>query len=188
MTLRTMREKIGFLLETDIFSSCDNAASEEQKLKAAMTQSIDMTLRKIARDTKCLKKEATLTFSAGSDGRAFAEMPSGLFAVEPGKGIYLCGDRLYSEHAGTYTFAYYSYPSEVTGDTDDSYEFELDDFACDAAAYAVAAELCSSLYPRDNARYMRLMTEFDDRMVHLYEVGLKNTVGSLFSAGRGVML
>ena len=76
----------------------------------------------------------------------------------------------------------------MTGDTDDSYEFELDDFACDAAAYAVAAELCSRLYPGDNARYMRLMTEFDDRMVHLYEVGLKNTVGSLFSAGRGVML
>ena len=114
-------------------------------------------------------------------------MPDGLFAIESGDGIYACDGRLFSDRAGTYTFVYYAYPTAVTGDTASTYEPELDDYVCDAAAYAAAAELCGRLYPGDNARYMRLMTEYDDRMVRLYEKSIKNTLGSLFSAGRGVI-
>lgn len=187
MTLATICDKIGFLLETDIFAPCIDTASEESKLDAAMIKSIDMALRKIARDTKCLRREAALTFTAGSDGKFSAEMPDGLFAIDSRDGIYACDGRLFSDKAGTYTFVYYVYPTAVTGDTASTYEPELDDYACDAAAYAAAAELCGRLYPGDNARYMRLMTEYDDRMVRLYEKNIKNTLGSLFSAGRGVI-
>ena len=88
--------------------------------------------------------------------------------------------RLLSDGAGTYELTYYAYPAFTDMEADADTEIGLDDFASDAIAYGAAAELCQNIYPGDMTRYMRLVTEWEERIAHICptsaETKISNTV------------
>lgn len=185
MTFGNLCDKIEALIGADELSFGGNTTELKNNLKSAMIKSIDTYMRKIAVDARALKKSATVTFYM-HNGKPCANKPADFFAAAEPDGVYAGADFLFAEKAGTYTIVYYAYPADVTDTLSDSAEMELDDFACDAVAYAAAAELCQKLYPDDRYRYMRLMTEYDDRMAAIFKKGIHTAqLGSIFSAKRG---
>lgn len=184
MTFGNLCDKIKMLVGADEFAAGENTAALQENLKSAMIKSIDMCMRKVAVDARALKKSATMTFYM-YEGKPCANKPDDFFAEAEPDGVYAGADFLFAEKAGTYTIVYYAYPTAITSATSDSAVLELDDIACDAVAYAAAAELCQRIYPDDRYRYMRLMTEYDDRMTAIYKKGISARLGSIFSAKRG---
>ena len=183
-------------IKTKIYALLGVPAVEDESALLAM---LDSTARKLAVYAKCIKRSAELRFSA-VNGVCTAELPADFasFAfVRSGRRIWV------REHfeisagkiktaaplAGACELIYYAYPPAVNGETAEETELFADGFICDTAAYGAAMELCSAFYPTDVQKYMRLATEYDERMANLItSAGEGTRVANLFFAGRGGVL
>lgn len=176
MTLKNIKEKIYSLLdiETAEHSAFENIYKDTE---AKINSVIDSVGRKLAVYTKRIKKKCSLAFEYG-DGKVFAVLPADFASfcyVEKERKIYgreefeiiegkICGIGI---SCGIYTLVYYSYPPVLNKNSDENTELYDDTYFGDIVAYGVAAELCADIYPSDLRRYMRLATEYDERLLNI---------------------
>lgn len=80
---------------------------------------------------------------------------------------------------------YYAFPEQITEKTDDEVELGYDGEAADVTAYGAAMELCGRIYPADVRKYMRIATEYDERMAAVCERNVKRVNNGVFG-GRGI--
>ncbi len=198
MKLGTLKQKIYALLD---LSAEDSALSgglyvaAESKICGA----IDSVLRKTVVFTGARVASAALAFVPDELG-AVALLPADFIAVKR----LLCGNRvrgreqfeivggrlyLFDPNVREGTLFYFAYPPAITETTADDTDLGIDDYDADAVSYGAAAMLCPDLYPADATRYMRLSTEYDERIVNRTGGGAEQTVAStLFSRRRGLTL
>ena len=81
--------------------------------------------------------------------------------------------------------SYYALPKQITEKTSDEDELEYDGIAADITAYGAAMELCGRVYPSDIGKYMRIATEYDERVSALCAQTLR-TVGNGMFGKRGI--
>ena len=189
MTYGMLKEQISALLDLE-----DGTVATEGSLlnilNARITPAVRSVVRKVAMYQKGFVKRMTLEFVR--DGHvALALLPADFISairlqragkaygresfVPEGNNL-----RLLSGGAGAYELTYYAYPAFTDMEADADTEIGLDDFASDAIAYGAAAELCQNIYPGDMTRYMRLVTEWEERIAHICptsaETKISNTV------------
>lgn len=197
MTYGMLRDRILSLL--DIVK--DEIASAGSLLLAAdslMPQTVDATARKAALLLKCIVKTAVLHFEYG-ESDAVAVLPSDFISAKQlrcGRKIYgsesfeAVGGRLwlFAAGTGTYELMYFAYPMRIDESIDGDTELEFDGYAADIVAYGAAAELSHNLYPGDMKRFMRLATEFDERIANAAPRSGDSTVrNSVFGRKRGFL-
>ena len=56
---------------------------------------------------------------------------------------------------------------------------DFDDYILDTVVFGAAMDLCQSLYPDNAGKYMRLATEYDERMANLYRENM-NAAGGVY--------
>ena len=195
MTYGELKRQIFTRLELDFDrpaepgSLCETAAFLLDRLLPAM-------LRKTASLTGGMRRSAQLFFEREGDA-VCATLPEGVLSVweivASGRryrlpSFEMVGRKIFFFAAGPgiYEVVYTAYPEIPSAETPDETELELDDYTADLVACGMAGELAQSLYPGDMTRYMRLMTEYDERMLSLMprhgEHGVADTV---FQRGRG---
>ncbi len=168
MTLKEIKTKIYALLDV---------SEGDELLLGVLEPAIDSAAKKTALYTRCLKKRATLQFLS-ENGRAGAALPEDMASfcyVEAGRNRYgreyfdIIDGRIYSKAfgAGVFEFVYAAFPPTISVGMDDGTNLALGEYACDIVCYGAAMELCSCVHPNDAQRYMRLATEYDERMANL---------------------
>ncbi|MBQ7309828.1 MAG: hypothetical protein IJW87_06580 [Clostridia bacterium] len=173
MTYGELKKRIFLLLDVDPAEAAEEG-SLAFLISAALAETVNAVARKAAFYLKSIFKTETLYFSADAYG-VCAKLPEDAAAVKEirkGRHTYgvvsfeKLGDRLFffDGKEGTYTVGYYAFPHTLGRDSFDEMELEGDVRLWDAVAYGVCAELCSKVYPGDMKRYVRLATEFDERM------------------------
>lgn len=197
MTYGMLRDRILSLLDV----STDEVTHAGSLLLAAdrlLPQTVDAAARKTALLLKCIVRTESLCFQIGAEG-VYAALPSDFISAKQlrcGRKTYgdesfeAVGGRLwlFSAGAGTYELTYFAYPMRVDESIDGDVEMEFDDYAADIVAYGVAAELSHSLYPGDMKRFMRLMTEFDERIANASPRSGDGAVrNSVFGRKRGIL-
>lgn len=158
--------------------------------EGAILDAIDSAARKVALYTKCIKKSAEIRFIGGS-----AELPYDFAAfgyIKRGTRIYgrerfeiISGKIKSSDVGGACELIYYAYPEAVDRGTDEESTVFDDAYACDTAVYGAAMELCISACPSDVQRYMRIATEYDERMVNMLGKSCGGIANGFFG-GRGM--
>ncbi len=196
MTYAEMKERIFSLLDID-GGEARTAGSMTDVVLAALPAALNATAHKAALHKKPLVKHEELAFSRSAMGLV-AEMPRdgfGIVSAEKGGRRYgaehltLLGQSivLFEGTEGAYTVCYYAFPPDVTAETEDTQELFYDAPMADAVAFGTAGELSHLVYPADLARYMRLMTEYDERMTaEPSRVGDTAVQNTLFRRKRGV--
>ena len=166
--------------------------------ESALLAAIDSAARKIAVYARCIRKSEKLTF-CGENGAYSAQLPSD-FAVF---GYIRRGMRVWSrEHfeimgekikstalvGGEYELFYFAYPPSASAAASEDTELFADRYVCDAVAYGAAMELCESVYASDVQRYMRISTEYDERMANMISsaVSAVRVANGFFGRMRGV--
>lgn len=186
MNIKEIKNKIYAVLDTPAFG-------DEGTLLAA----IDSAARKIAVYTKCIKKSAALSFFSENGGYG-AALPEDFAAF----GYIKCGARVFGRSAfeiigskiksnaarGECELVYYAYPPSVSTETPEETELFEDNYACDTAVYGAAMELCAAIYPGDVQRYMRVATEYDERMANMISHTCAQVANNFFSGIRGVFI
>ena len=198
MTLKNIKEKIYSLLDIEI---SEHSASENiyKDTEAKINQLIDSVGRKLAVYTKRIKKKCPIVFGC-ADGEISAVLPADFAAfccVEKDRKVYgreafeIIEGKIYGTgiSCGTYTLVYYSYPPVLNKNSDENTELYDDTYFGDIVAYGVAAELFADIYPSDLRRYMRLATEYDERLLNIMtsagETG--KVANGFFGSARGVI-
>lgn len=184
-------------IKTKIYALLGVPAMEDE---GALLAALDSAARKIAVYTKCIKRSAELCFAV-ENGVCTAELPADFasFAyIRAGRRIFtrehfeIIGGRIKScaPLAGAHELVYFAYPPAVGAESAEETELFADDFICDTAVYGAAMELCAAVFPADVQKYMRLATEYDERMANLITAaGEGARVANLFFAGtRGVFI
>lgn len=184
-----LKKRISALLDLDD-EIVETEGSLIGVLNARISPAVQAAARKVAVSLKGIVKQAVLSFIRDGDAAA-APMPSDFISAirlrHGGKAygresFMLEGGNIRLPYGmpGAYELTYYAYPIFADMETDADTEIGLDDFAADAVAYGAAAELCHSIYPGDMTRYMRLVTEFEERLANALprcaETGVSNTV------------
>ncbi|MBQ8448834.1 MAG: hypothetical protein IJX27_07915 [Clostridia bacterium] len=188
MNIKEIKNKIYAILDIPEFSD-----------ESALMAMLDGAARKIAVYTRCIKKSAKLTFEA-EHGAFFAKLPAD-FAVfgyiRRGARIWgraqfeILGGKIKSSAiAGECELCYFAYPPAVCAETPEETELFADSYACDTAAYGAAMELCQSLYPADVQRYIRIATEYDERMANMISAAgsAASVANNFFSGMRGAFI
>ncbi len=196
MTYAEMKERILSLLDID-GGEARTAGSMTDVVLAALPAALNATAHKTALYKKPIVKQAVLAFAKGAMGLV-AEMPRdgfGIVSAEKDGRRYgaerftVLGQHivLFRGAEGEYTVCYYAFPPDVTAETADTEELLYDASMADAVAFGTAGALSHLVYPTDLTRYMRLMTEYDERMTaepsRVGDTAVKNT---LFRRKRGV--
>ncbi len=198
MTLKNIKDKIYSLLDIEI---SEHSASENiyKDTEAKINSLIDSVGRKLAVYTKRIKKKCSLVFGYG-DGEISAVLPAdfaAFFYIEKDRKVYgreafeIIEGKIYGRgiSCGTYTLVYYSCPPVLNKNSDENTELYDDTYFGDIVAYGVAAELCADIYPSDLRRYMRLATEYDERLLNIMtsagETG--KVANGFFGSARGVI-
>ena len=181
MNIKQMKDKIYTLLGEAPFED-----------EGAILDAIDSAARKVALYTKCLKRSTEICFEGGS-----AELPHDFAAfgyIKRGTRVYgrerfeIISKKIKSaDTCGACELVYYAYPEAVGKDSDDMQTVFGDDYACDTAVYGAAMELCISICPSDVQRYMRIATEYDERMANMLG-GTGARVANSFFCGRGMLI
>ena len=85
---------------------------------------------------------------------------------------------------------YVAFPETIDTSTKDETEISLPEDVILAVCYCAAMEICTNIYPSDVQRYMRIATEYDERMASLITSAAEGNViaNSFFSRARGVFL
>lgn len=194
-------------LKKRVFSLLDIDAREEGtegSLATMICESLPQTANAIARKAalylKALFKTESLYFSEDDYG-AYTMLPEDaatvkeIFAGRNGGRKYgrvsfeTVGEKLYffEGKEGFYKVGYYAYPKRIDENTADEDFLEMSDAVWDTVAYGICAELCSKVYPGDMKRYMRLATEFDERMTAAFPLQKGDRVSDTVFSGRSRM-
>lgn len=80
---------------------------------------------------------------------------------------------------------YYAFPEQITETTDDETELGYDGEAADIVSYGAAMELCGRIYPGDIRKYMRIATEYDERVAAVCQKNVSRVGNGMFG-GRGI--
>lgn len=166
--------------------------------ETALTGAVNAAARKAALLSKCIYRRAALTVQKGADGLS-AALPQDFISAKTlcragqrrEMEFELVGGRIFLRGGedGAYTLGYFAYPAPVDEETPGEYELDYDDLTADIVAYGTATELCHSLYPGDVKRYMRLATEFDERLLAAVPRSGEETVkNGVFGRRRGGFL
>ena len=168
MTYGILKQKIFALLDID-GNDIMTEGSAIARIASALPYTVDAVSRKVALHLKNILCCATLRFGAES----FTLIGKNIIFFERGE--------------GDFTVFYYAYPDVYTDETGDETEIPFDDLVADIVAYGAAGELSHTIYPSDMVRYMRLMTEYDERIAaYLPRTGEATVRNSLFSKRKGV--
>lgn len=173
MTYGELKKRIYALLDIDAKEEAVTG-SLTHMVKDVLVQTINAITRKTAFSLKALYKTADLYFEKDTTGIS-ALLPADVALVKEifnGRRRYgsvnfeRAGNTLYFFGAkeGFYTVGYYAFPKPLATNLPDTAALDMSDMVWDTVAYGVCAELCMKVYPSDMKRYMRLATEFDERM------------------------
>ncbi len=173
MTYGELKQKIYALLDADGAGE-GIVGTAAHLLAPRLPEVINETARKTVRHMRSLTGTALVTMEKGAVGVQCA-LPEDAYAV---LGI-MRGGRMFGAESfllvgrtlvffgggeGEYTLIMYIYPEALTEESFEGDALPYDDMTADAVAYGVAGALCGSLYPADLTRYMRFMTEYDERV------------------------
>lgn len=196
MTYGMLRRRILALL--DVKEEETAAGGFSHMPETALPGAVNSAARKAALLLRCIYKQAEIAVQKETNGLSAALPPDFISAkalchagqhrkVE----FEIAGDRIFLRNGdvGMYTLGYFAYPAPVDEETPGERELDYDDLMADIVAYGTAAELCHSLYPGDVKRYMRLATEFDERIANAAPRSGEETVkNSVFGRRRGGFL
>lgn len=197
MTYGMLKRQISALLDLDT-DAVQTQGSLLGLLNARISPAVHSAVRKTAVYLGGVVKQAVLSFVRDGDA-VTAPLPQDFIsALRLGRGGRTYGReafvregrslRLSACGEGLYELTYDAYPAFTDMETDADREIGLDEFAAEAAAYGAAAELCQSIYPGDMTRYMRLATEFDERLVNAFpRTAEKSVSNTVFGKGRGLL-
>ncbi len=197
MTYGEMKERVKMLL--DVTGDEAIVGSGAAWVAERLPHILSATARKTALYLRCFVREETLNFTKGAIGIS-AELPTDAVGVRRvfcadkhygceafeviGKKIYLFENR-----EGAYTCLCEVYPAALPELLADTTVLSYEEVFADAVAFGAAASLSHSLYPSDMARYMYLMTEYDERITLSSEFprgGEKRIQNTFFGGKRGV--
>lgn len=197
MTLKNIKEKIYALLDIDTGENSPQKSvyiSVEKRINSV----IDTVGRKLTLYTKSIKKSCELDFEYGSRG-SFALLPTDFAAFS----YILCGGVVYTRDKfeiiggniygkeisiGKYTLVYYAYTPHIDSESDNTMEFCSDLYLADTICYGAAMEICTDIYPEDMTRFMRLATEYDERLINILTSAgeITHVTDGLFCGSRGI--
>jgi hypothetical protein len=185
MTYGELKNRIWSLLDIDAREE-DTAGTLANFLKSSLAQTVNAAARKAAVYLKAIYKTEMLYFEKDDIGirTILPEDAAVVKEIRREKRRYgsvsfeKVGDTLYFFGAkeGFYTVCYFAYPTPLSDSVQDGATLEMNDAVWDTVAYGVGAELCSKAYPGDIKRYMRLATEFDERMTSAFPNASAETV------------
>ncbi len=167
-------------------------------LNGRMLQEIDMMCRKISAASRALSDTAVFDFSSAEPmaGRRLLPLPDDFIAVlhctDAGGTAYsaysIAGASLSvpSDFGGTLTLTYVCAHPEISADTADTASMSFDRSLCDAVICGVAANLSLSAEAYDFNRFIRLQTEYDERMTEIYKRACRHAPArrTLYDAAR----
>lgn len=197
MTYGMLKKRICSLLDVDM-DAVGADGSLLSVLNAQISPAVGAAVRKVAVYLMAIIKKTELVFERNGS-EILALLPSDFISgirIRRGGRTYgrdsfeLLGGRirLLSGTEGTYELTYCAYPMFTDMESDADTDIGFDDFAADTAAYGAAAELCHSIYPGDMKRYMRLATEFDERLVNAAPRSGDNRIAdSVFRKRRSIL-
>ena len=181
MNIKEMKSKIYALLDIAVLAD-----------ETALISAIESAARKIALLTKCIRKSAKIYFLA-ENGEHTALLPPdcALFRyVKRAYGIYgrerfeiTSGKIKSAELSGEHELFYFAYPPAA--ENDETVLFE-DGYICDTVVYGAAMELLTAVRPSDVQRYIRISTEYDERMAGMISSAVACVANTFFSSGRGI--
>ncbi len=184
MNIKEMKKRIYAVLDIP-------ALTDESAVLAA----IDSAARKIALYTKCIKKCEKINFIK-ENGAFAATLPEDFASfcyIRRGARIYgrerfeIVSEKIKSTAlGGECELIYFAYPPEACKAESDEAVIFSDDYISDAAVYGAAMELCASIRPGDIQRYMRIATEYDERMANMISGACANIANAFFTGMRGV--
>ncbi len=196
MTLKELKNKIYAILDIDVSAGEGSAYA---KAEGYISFIIDGALKKTALLSKCLKKSARLYFSS-ENGKMCAALPADFASfcyVRAGR-VYgrecfeIISDKIRTKNAGfsSAELVYIAFPEKIDENTAEEAELSLPDNVLDTACYACAMEICTNIYPTDVQRYIRLATEYDERLALLISAAseAENIANGFFSPARGVLV
>ena len=195
MTYGDLKKRVYFLLdikETDTYMEESLAASG----LAALPAPLNAIMRKAALYLHAIYRMADFRFEKDENG-VYTTLPNDVALVRE----IVCGGRVFGAEAfetvggklfflggkeGIYSVGYYAYPTAIGSNTSEETELALNEFLADTVAYGAAAERCHSLYPTDMKRYIRLATEFDERLASAFpRAGERKISNTFFGKRRG---
>ena len=183
----------------------DFAGNILEDTEIRINTAIDSVLKKIVAACRGLVKISAIpSLRDESLGYEYIALPADFMAVKAIKSkakkavcdfeYHILQKRLvsYDMPSGEYILIYYAFPPTIDEDSDDDLPLDFDDYILDTAVFGAAMELCLSLYPSDAGKYMRLATEYDERMANLYRDNMNAAGGAypktIFSAKkRGII-
>jgi len=194
MTLKELKNKIYAILDIDVSFETGSVYS---KTEGYISYMIDGAMKKTALLAKCLKKSVKLYFSA-ENGKMCAALPADFApfcCVRAGRTygrecFEIISDKIRIKNAGfsTAELVYIAFPEKIDENTPQDAELLLPENVLDAVCYACAMEICTNVYPTDVQRYVRIATEYDERLALLISAAseVENVANGFFSPGRGV--
>ena len=194
MTYGTLKRTVLALLDVNAEEQ-ETAGSLLATVSASFPSLYNTVARKTTQFLKNIEREVLLSFEPCAGG-VCAPLPTDFMAVcearvfdgGHARDIEIRGNTAFIAGGaeGEYTLRYFAYPAPADGMTDGATVLDFDDFTADTVAYGMAAELCHSLYPGDMTRYMRLATEYDERIANAApRIGERSVVNRVFGRRRG---
>lgn len=196
MTLKETKNMIYAILGVDVN---DSEGSIYKKTESYIPYVIDSAAKKVASYTRCIKKSAVLSFSS-ENGKMSASLPSDFASfcyVKAGR-IYgrehfeIISGKIRTQTLGSCTaeLVYAAFPETVDASMKEETELSLPEDALLAVCYGAAMEICTNIYPSDVQRYMRIATEYDERMSALITAAAEanSVANSFFFSTRGVFI
>lgn len=182
-TLGELKERIFTALGLDTANgrALPAAGGVRADLENRMLQEIDMMCRKLSAASRALSDTVSFDFSAASPmaGRRLLPLPDDFIAplrITDAAGAVFCawcitGASLSvpSDFSGVLTLLYVRAHPVISAETDDAKELSFDRSLCDAVICGVAANLSLTAEAYDFNRFIRLQTEYDDRMTEIYK-------------------
>lgn len=196
MTYGILKQKILALLDIEGTALLTDGSALAM-VTSALPYTVDAVSRKVATYLHSIVCCEALRFEKGAVG-VQATLPENAFGVKEivknGRGFgaesfTLIGKNIifFERGEGEFSVFYYAFPESYTEQTTDDTALPFDDYTADIVAYGAAGELSHTIYPSDMTRYMRLMTEFDERIaLAMQRTGEKSLNNTLFGKKRGV--
>ena len=142
MTLEEMKIKVYSVIEE--YSEDAEDLTEDEDLAIKMNSCINTILNEMSRFKK-INAYTTLSVEEG-DNLTFKEIIDDMYQLNLIRGVdyETIQDRVIFNETGTAEVYYYKYPEQITNETEDSYEFELDIDALEIMPYGIAGLLLAS--------------------------------------------
>lgn len=166
MTLEDMKIKIYSMIEE--YSEEAENLTEDEDLAQKMNTIINQVQNEICRMKK-LPAYKEILVQEGQE-LEFKDIAENVYQLNQVRGVNVdtIEDRIICNEQGLARVYYYKYPTQITIDTDDSYEFELPIDLLEIIPYGVAGDLLKSDVSSNygtiySARYKELLQTLDPR-------------------------